>query len=227
MPEDLSSGVQSGSEAGQGAGETGEGDGVQSGTDSNSGTGQDQSARQGQERSPERDQELETVRNRMRAADQRASKLEAELRQLKDKDLPEADKIKRDVEDLTQQNKQLVEDLRKARIDNAFLKDNTHEWHDPSSALRMADLSTIVIDEDGKVTGLKEVLNRLAKDNPWMVRPKSPSEGDGKGADGQQGNGSAGATAPPMNSGTGTGKPPTAGLQRRFPMLGTRPVRPR
>lgn len=67
----------------------------------------------------------------------------------------------------------LQDTIRDLRIQNAFLSDNTHAWHDPKVALQLVNLDEVEIDEDGTVTGLKEALDEVAKNNKFLVKPKT------------------------------------------------------
>lgn len=114
--------------------------------------------------------ETETIRKRMSAADQRAAKLEAELSQLRDKDLPEAEKLKRDFEVAQEQVSKLQESNSQLSLENAFLKDNTYDWQNPARALKLVDLAQVTINDDGTVSGLKEALKALATSDPYLVK---------------------------------------------------------
>jgi hypothetical protein len=123
--------------------------------------------------------EAAKYRERMQAADRRAATLEQELKQLRDKDLPEAEKLKRDHEqalaDLAaarDQNKQLA-------IGNTFLLENTYDWHDPKAALGMLDRSRLEVADDGTVSGMKTALKALADANGWMIKPKADPQNPG------------------------------------------------
>lgn len=181
-PEGAQSGTdpaQSGQDDNQGTGTTGTGTtdpATQSGgSETNSGSTATVSA-----------EELERQRERTRAADQRASKLEAELKQIRDKDLPEAEKIKRDLEEANTEREKLREDLKANRLETAFLKDNKYKWKNPSTALKLADLANVEVEDDGKVTGLTAALDALAKAEPYLL--------DTETGDGNQRQGATGAT---------------------------------
>jgi hypothetical protein len=196
---------------------SGAGDGGTTDAGTQSGTGAAEGASTAATGQTARERELETqaatLLGRMQAADRRASTLEAELRQLKDKDLPEIEKLKRDTEDYKRQAETAKAELSQARIQIAFLSDNTYEWHDPKMALKAIDTSKLDIADDGTVSGLKLILDGLAKESPWMVKPKADDSGGQSGAPG----------TPPMNSGgTGTGAPDAKTMKRRFPALGSR-----
>lgn len=161
--------------------------------------------------------EFDAVMARMKAADQRASAREAELKQLRDKDLPEAEKAKKEFEEAVTRAQKAETELRATRITNAFLKDNTYRWKDSGAALKLVDLDGVDISDSGEVTGLKDALKRLAQAHPWMLEEK--------GADDGKSGGGTGAGAPPMNGKGGTDKADGKKLAQRLPAMRTR-VRP-
>lgn len=217
--QDGATGAQSGTgtdgtQSGTGSGDSGtSATGAQSGAAGQGQAGQAATGNTGAQETVTR-AEFETLRSQLSAADKRRTEVETELRNLKDKDLPELERFKRDVTELTKRAEAAEAGLRQERLNNAFLKDNTHTWHDPETALRLADLTTVTIDDAGKVTGLKEALKRLADAHPFLVKPKS--EGD----DDKGGSGTSSFT-PPMNNGRqdAGANASKAAQQRRFPAL--------
>lgn len=113
--------------------------------------------------------DLEAVRQRMMAADKRAGTFEAELRQLKDKDLPALEKLQRDFNDAVKERDELRQRTRDQQLENAFLKDNKYKWKNPTAALKLADLSKVDVLEDGTVTGLTAALDALAKSDDYLL----------------------------------------------------------
>lgn len=103
------------------------------------------------------------LKEKLAAAEARIADLEGKDKSAED--TAEDDRIK--------QQESVIRDL---QIERAFLLDNTHNWHDPKVALRLADLSDIEIDEDGTVEGLKQALADVAKKHPYLVNtePKLP-----------------------------------------------------
>lgn len=159
--------------------------------------------------------EYEALKARMIAADQRASAKEAELKQLVDKDLPELDKLRRDLQDAQKAAETSTAALSALRIENAFLTDNTHQWQNPATALKLLDRSKVTVDADGKVEGMKNALEALAKSDAYLLKPKTGEEGDGAAGGGNQQH----LGTPPANGGTqGTGGKPTD-LTKRFPAM--------
>lgn len=156
--------------------------------------------------------DFESMRERMKAADKRASDFEKQFKQLTEKDLPEVEKLKRDFEETTKQVDSLRATNSKLSLENAFLSDNTYEWMNPKRALQLIDRSSIEIEDDGSVSGLKEALKALAASDPYLLKPKSTEEELPK----------PGGTAPGNNGSTSGGKPDAKKLATRFPALGTR-----
>ena len=155
--------------------------------------------------------ELDTVLNRMKAADQRATKAEQELRQIRDKDLPEAEKLKRDYADAQAKVEKLTTANNELALKVAFLSDNTYPWHNPERALRLVDLSQLEIGEDGSVRGLKDALKALAASDPYLVKQEV-----------KETNTAPAGTAPGNNGSSSNAKPSAKGLASRIPALNTR-----
>jgi hypothetical protein len=212
MTTPVGEGAQSGAEGTQsGAGETtgnGSGTGTE-GTTAQSG-GETGTATQTEDKVSRA--ELDTVLNRMKAADQRATKAEQELKQIRDKDLPEVDKLKRDYADAQAQVEKLSNSNRELALKVAFLSDNTYGWHNPERALKLVDLSQLEINEDGTVRGLKDALKALATSDPYLIK-QEVKETNSAGPAG---------TAPGNNGSSGNAKPSARGLAARIPALNTR-----
>jgi Phage minor structural protein GP20 len=155
--------------------------------------------------------EFEAIRERMKAADRRAADFESKFKQLTDKDLPAAEKLKRDYEDAVKQVETMRATNAKLALGNAFLADNTYEWQNPARALQLIDQSGIEVSEDGTVTGLKDALKALATSDPYLLKNKTQEETPPPGG-----------TAPGNNGSTGASTPSHKALAARFPALSTR-----
>lgn len=106
--------------------------------------------------------------------------LAARLKAIEDKDKSELDKTTGDLTDAQAKVKTLEARNQELAIQNAFLSDNKHSWANPKTALKLADLSEVEIDEDGTVTGLDKALDKLAKSDPYLLKGKDDDdEGDG------------------------------------------------
>jgi hypothetical protein len=218
MTAPLDPGAQSGAgdtgqSAGAGADTSNGAAGTQSGANGQQGQADAQSGAPATPTPVHTAEEMAAQQARTRASDLRAGQLEQQLREIRDKDLPEMDKLKRDAEEYKAKLAQADQDLRRERVRNGFLSDNTYDWQDPAVALGMVDISKLEIDDQGQVVGLKAIIEGLAKQYPWMLKPKS--EGDG----GQQQTG-----VPPMNQGKAgqSGKPDKSEMSKRLPALRSR-----
>jgi hypothetical protein len=205
-------GAQSGAEGTQGGAEdsTTGNTGVTEGTGSGEGT-QGGANQQTPNEADSLRAQLESQQQRTRAADQRAAKIEQELKQLRDKDLPEIEKLKRDFDETAKQSDQLMESNQRLALQVAFLSDNAVTWHDPKTALKLVDTSQVTIDDDGSVSGMKDALAALAKSHPYLVKTETPGAATPPPA-----------TSPSNNGGSGTGRPKTGALAARLPVMRTR-----
>jgi hypothetical protein len=215
-------GAQSGAEGAQGGTQDGgAGTGNDQGTGAQSGAGtQDGSQAQGQTQTGTVSQaEYDRIRAQLQAADQNKQKALDELKQIRDKDLPAIEKLTRDVTEATQRAEKAEADLKQARLENAFFTDNTYKWKNPKTALKLADLSKVEIDEDGTVHNLKGALEALAKAEPYLI-----DSGDGSGED-DKGKESKGSTGALGTGGAGNTKPDAKkALASRIPALRTRGI---
>lgn len=203
-------GAQSGATGGQGA-PVNDGSNNAATTDPQGQSAQQQAAADAVSRA-EYDQRMA----QLAAADRKREEAEQKLKALQDAALSEEEKRKRDLEAATEQIKAKDDEIKGLKLERAFLKDNTHEWHNPDAALKLVDLSGVAIGDDGKTTGLKEALEALAKAHPYLVKPKADGTGDAASATGQ----SAGVTGVAgQGGGTGQGNAGRAGLEKRFPQL--------
>ncbi len=197
-------------------------EGTQSGTGENTTESQTQKSAAGTQSGAQegaksaRETELEAAlaqqREHKRMADQRAADFEAKLKQLTEKDMPEAEKLKREHAEYQQQVETLQKTNRDLALKVAFLSDNTHTWHDPSTALKLVDLDKVEIDGNGQVTGLKDALKALATSHPFLIKAEVKQEEKQTPP----------GTAPGNNGTSGANKPNGAKLESRFPVMRTR-----
>jgi hypothetical protein len=148
------------------------------------------------------------------AADKKRAEAEAAHAQLRDKDMPQLQKLERDLAEATKVREELTNVNQALRVENAFLSANEHQWHDPGAALKLLDRSKITVDADGNVAGMKDALKALATANPWLVKP-APAEGQGQGTTPPPGTSPAnGGIAPPQGT-----TPDKAALAAKYPAL--------
>jgi hypothetical protein len=159
--------------------------------------------------------DFDRLRTQLQAADRRRQEFETELRALKDKDLPELEKFKRDAEANAKQVEQLQSQLKDERIKNAFLTANTYTWHSPAAAMKLLDMSSVDIDAEGNVSGLKEALKRLASEHPFLIKAEEKPEDKPAETPATPG-------TPPMNGKASTNQTNSKELRTRFKGLRAR-----
>ena len=121
--------------------------------------------------------DYDALMKRMQAADQRAEKEAREKQALLDKDLGEKERAEKEAEQAKTALTAAQEVIQSLRLENAFLRDTNHTWHDPSDVLRFVrDDERVTIDEDGKVQGLEAALKDLATKKPYLVKKAEDEE---------------------------------------------------
>lgn len=163
------------------SGDSGSGDG-DDGDDGDSGDGDDDDTKA----------EIEKLKKRLKAADQRASKAEKKIQDQENAKKDDLTKAQDRVTELETQVGELQGQLQSERLNNAFLAANKHTWHKPGSALKLAQSEGYlddVVDDDGSVSekALSSALSKLAKEHPYLVKP-SGSGSSGDSAGGRSGN---------------------------------------
>lgn len=150
------------------------------GTEATGGAGADEKERDPQKKIAA----LEEEKNRHYAARQEAEKELADLRKFKsDKEREagtEVENLRRDVEERDEVITALSESNKTLILENAFLKDETHKWHNPQRALSLVDLSDIEI-ERGKVKNpdaLAKAIKDLATSDPYLLKTVSDDDKD-------------------------------------------------
>lgn len=161
--------------------------------------------------------DFETLRGQLQAADKKRSDAEAALRQVQDKDLPAIDKLNRDLAEANARAEKAAAELQASRIQNAFLthEDDKQKLRNPSTALKLLDLSKVTIDSDGNVMGMKDAIEALKKSDPYLWEDKQASDGKEP---------AVGGTVPGTN---GQGRPAGTTKQQisaRFPVTRSRGI---
>jgi len=101
---------------------------------------------------------------------------------------------KQENQQLADANSKLSARVKELSLTTAFLQSNSHDWQNPATALKLADLSDVEVDEEtGEVDkmDLKRALDKLAKDQPYLVktagkRTPPPKSGDKPGSQRRQ-----------------------------------------
>lgn len=161
--------------------------------------------------------ELERLRKRMQAADKRATAAEKALKKKEDAEKGDLERAQSALTDLEKQNKELSATVSELRLQNAFLTANKITWHDPDTALALAQskgfLADVVDEESGEVDkkALAKSLERLSKEHEYLVKTSK----DDKQED-----------APPSGEPSGgrsdnkkDDKAKKAAMKQRFPVL--------
>lgn len=126
--------------------------------------------------------DYEAIKARMQAADKAKSDAEKKLSDLEKKDMSELERTKTELQERDKTIETLNATISQMALQNAFLTDNKYTWHDPRDALALLDREGVEIKEDGKVTGLRSAIDKLAKAKPHLIKNednKKDEEGEG------------------------------------------------
>lgn len=119
------------------------------------------------------------LKRRMKRADQRATKAENELRELKRKGTPEQEQQSADLKEAQSKVEKLTESNKHLTMQNAFLLSNTFTWHDPADVMeQVLKDDDIEIDDEGHVSGMDAVLKRIAKKKPYLLKQTAKDKDD-------------------------------------------------
>ena len=160
------------------------------------------------------------IKKHLSAADAKKAELEKELNALKTKDLPEAEKLTAERDEAVKARDTYRSKYENLARTNAFLtasSDLKISWVKVESALKLADLEDLEIDDDGSVDGIKDAVKALAREHPYLLAPKDSDE------EGTNGKGAASKSGSLVGS-KNKGKKPEGelseeDLKKRFPAL--------
>jgi hypothetical protein len=107
----------------------------------------------------------------------------ARLKELEDKDRSKEEKLERDNKELVAERDALKAALNDTRLELAFTKAAVDmKFEDPDLALlavkRDQGKDEFKVDDDGRVEGMKEALQKLAKAKPFLVRKEGGGDDD-------------------------------------------------
>lgn len=126
--------------------------------------------------------------------------------------------IKAENKTLTETNGKLASENERLRLELALRDDAAHQWVDNAKVLRLLDLSEVDFDaKTGQPRGLKAALDKLAKESPYLLKPKDDANGDGDGKPAPRGTGK-----PPAPRGTvqdAKAAAANAALKAKYPAL--------
>lgn len=160
----------------------GTGNGGTDGTDSGQGKSTDDS-----NKTVSRD-DFEKVRQQLAAADQKRDAAEKELQKIKDADLSELEKSKKDLHTLTEERDGALALVNKLRLQNAFLGANSITWQNADVALDIAQSKGYLddaVDDKGEVDNkeLGKALKKLSEDHKYLVKSSDDDDDGDDGAD--------------------------------------------
>lgn len=172
----------------------------------------------------------EAKRRRLELREERKAreKVEAELKELKDREKTDLEKTGTELEEARKRLAELEPGYQEAQRELAFFKSGlASQFQNPAHALRLIDLKDIDLDSDADemTASIKEKAEALLKEAPYL---KANAAGGGEEGNGDGGEG-GGSQPPPDTTGAGDargrkGKRPddTAALVKRFPALAGR-----
>lgn len=165
--------------------------------------------------------EFDKLKGKLKASDKHNAKLLTQIKSHEDKDKDDLTKTSERVTELESENKDLKSTVSKLKLNNAFLSANTHNWHNPDVAMTVArDQGCLedLIDDDDEIDAkaLKKALDKLAKDNAYLVKKKS-SDGDDEDDDKKRP--PSGSSGPGRQKETKDKKKRREQLGRRMPAL--------
>ena len=119
--------------------------------------------------------DFEKLQAQLSAADKRRAEYEQKLKEIEDKDKSEFELTQSKLQEREQTVQTLTNQILDLRLENAFLKDTSFTWHDPSDVLRFLENDeTVNIDENGKVQGMQAALKKLAETKPYLIKDATP-----------------------------------------------------
>lgn len=161
--------------------------------------------------------EYDALHARMQAADRRASQLEADKQAAEDAKKDEVTRVKDENTRLVEKNKGLEEEMKTILLKNAFLTAGG-SWHDPADAYEVLLRNypdAVKIDDNREVKGMKDAVEKLAKEKAYLVKPAEEKKDD-----------TSSAATGPLNNGRRKGEDKTVAdkdaIARRFPAMASR-----
>lgn len=160
---------------------------------------------------------------RNRAADKRdeyktaLAKANAKIAKMEEDGSPD-ETIKAENEQLKTTNANMAGQIERLRLELALRDDKAHQWVDNSKVLKLVDLSEVDFDaKTGQPRGLKAALDKLAKESPYLLKPKDDADDDDQGKPAPRGTGK-----PPAPRGTtqdAKSAAAAAALRAKYPAL--------
>jgi len=117
-------------------------------------------------------------RKETRKAEDAKKAAETKIKEYEDKDKSELDKAKSDLEVANKRAEELAKANEQAALERSFLRNDKYKWHNPETALKLVDMSDVTVGDDGKVEGMKEAVDALAKEHPYLLKRDEDEEED-------------------------------------------------
>lgn len=109
---------------------------------------------------------------RMQAADRAKSQAEDKVKEFEKAGQSELEKLQTEAAEEKKRADELAEQLQSERIANSFLASNSVTWHNVTDALNMLRtdyMDGVEIGEDGRISGMKEAIKKMAKEKSYLV----------------------------------------------------------
>lgn len=111
-----------------------------------------------------------------------ATKHEKDLGALKKSQMSETERLRQERDDATKKVETVTARsqtiLIQSKLEAAAARSGCH---DADAAARLADLSGVTVDEDGRVSGIDKALDALKKSKPYLFAKPAPGVGNGGG----------------------------------------------
>lgn len=123
------------------------------------------------------------IKAQLQASDRKKQAALDELNRLKTKDMPEAERAATELKEAREQAAAYKDRFEKTARTNAFLTASSElkvVWVNADTALRLAELDELEINDDGSVDGIKDAVKALVKDHPYLLAPKDSEDTNGK-----------------------------------------------
>lgn len=220
---DTEAGAGGGGAAGDGSGDAGGDDDAgdddsDDDGDGEEGKGKDKDGKDSEKSKTVPESKYLQIKRQLSEADRKKQEALDELKQLKLKDLPDAEKQAEELKDALESASTYKNKFENMARTNAFLTasgDLKVSWKSATAALKLAELDDLQINDDGTVEGIKDAVKALAKDHPYLVSTTTEDDSNGKGPT---------KSGSVVGSNQGKGKKPAGTLsdeelRRRFPSL--------
>lgn len=111
------------------------------------------------------------------------TKVDEEARKTRSKE----ENLEADNQNLMTENQALKGVNAKLAIINAILMDDRYQWNNVEVVAGQLNSEVVKVNDDGKVDGLKKELDRVAKENAWMLKANDQGQQQNNGGQGPTG----------------------------------------